>query len=44
MNQPIDPATGRGALYRNSLHCLATTVRAEGFFAIYKGFFAQWLR
>jgi hypothetical protein len=44
MNQPIDPGTGKGALYRHSLDCLVKTVRSEGFFAIYKGFFAQWLR
>jgi hypothetical protein len=44
MNQPVDPSTGRGVLYRHSLDCLLKTVRAEGFLAIYKGFFAQWLR
>lgn len=44
MNQPIDTATGKGALYRHSLDCLVKTIRTEGFFAIYKGFFAQWLR
>jgi hypothetical protein len=44
MNQPIDSGTGKGALYSGSLDCLVKTASTEGMLAIYKGFFAQWLR
>lgn len=44
MTQPIDAATGRGALYSSPLDCLAKVVRAEGPLALFKGFHGQWLR
>ncbi|KAG5461213.1 MAG: mitochondrial carrier domain-containing protein [Olpidium bornovanus] len=40
-NQPHDPATGRGLYYANPIDCFIKTVRAEGFPALYKGF---WVR
>jgi len=43
MNQPTDER-GRGLVYKNSLDCLISTVRGEGFFALYKGFLPCWLR
>eukprot|EP00013_Stygamoeba_regulata_P006071 CAMPEP_0177639928 /NCGR_PEP_ID=MMETSP0447-20121125/6277_1 /TAXON_ID=0 /ORGANISM="Stygamoeba regulata, Strain BSH-02190019" /LENGTH=305 /DNA_ID=CAMNT_0019141977 /DNA_START=225 /DNA_END=1142 /DNA_ORIENTATION=- len=36
--------SSRGALYRNTFDCFVKTIRAEGPFALYKGFFSQWLR
>lgn len=44
MVQPIDPITGRGALYTSSLDCLLKVVRTEGPLALFKGFHGQWLR
>lgn len=43
MNQPTD-SRGRGSRYTSALDCLVTTVRGEGFFALYKGFLPCWLR
>lgn len=43
MNQPLDSG-GRGKLYRSMLDCAVKTVRNEGILAVYKGFFAQWMR
>jgi len=43
MNQATDER-GRGLVYKNSLDCLISTVRGEGFFALYKGFLPCWLR
>lgn len=44
MNQPVDPVSRRGQLYSNSLDCALKTAKLEGVLALYKGFFAQWLR
>ena len=44
MTQPIDATTGRGALYSSPLDCAAKVVKAEGPFALFKGFHGQWLR
>ncbi|KAL1921403.1 uncharacterized protein VTP21DRAFT_11119 [Calcarisporiella thermophila] len=43
-NQKTDPITGKGTLYRNPLDCMVKTLRAEGFFGLYKGFTAQYAR
>lgn len=43
MNQPTDDK-GRGLSYKGPLECLIKTVRAEGFGALYKGFFPIWAR
>jgi solute carrier family 25 protein 14/30 len=37
MNQPVDPVTGKGLIYRNSFHCIYRTVRDEGVTALWKG-------
>ncbi|CAI8046835.1 Mitochondrial uncoupling protein 4 [Geodia barretti] len=34
----------RGSLYSSSLDCLTSTVRQEGFWALYKGFVPVWTR
>ena len=44
MVQPLDPATGRGALYSTTTACFRTVVRTEGGLALFKGFHSQWLR
>ena len=49
MIQPIDPATGNGMIYSNSMstiQCMAKIMKTEhgGKIALYKGFHAQWLR
>eukprot|EP00002_Diphylleia_rotans_P038615 TRINITY_DN8817_c0_g1_i1.p1 TRINITY_DN8817_c0_g1~~TRINITY_DN8817_c0_g1_i1.p1 ORF type:complete len:299 (+),score=63.42 TRINITY_DN8817_c0_g1_i1:57-953(+) len=43
MNQPVD-ANGKGTLYSGMLDCMTKTIKAEGFFGMYKGFFPTWLR
>ncbi|KAJ1729943.1 Mitochondrial oxaloacetate carrier protein, partial [Coemansia biformis] len=37
-------AGGGGTLYRSTAHCLYKTVSTEGFFSLYKGFLAHYLR
>ena len=32
------------AVYRGMFHCLTSTARNEGIFALYKGFFPNWFR
>ena len=32
------------AMYRGMFHCLTSTARNEGIFALYKGFFPNWFR
>jgi len=44
MAQTVETGTGRGHLYRGSLHCLVSTVREEGLVSLYKGFLPCWLR
>jgi len=44
MNQPVDPMSGRGLLYRNSWHCLKRTVQTEGLLALWKGTVANLCR
>nr|KAJ3422580.1 Mitochondrial oxaloacetate carrier protein [Polyrhizophydium stewartii] len=43
-NQHSAPDGRGGVLYKNGLDCLVKTVRAEGPSALYKGFFAHYLR
>ena len=43
MNQPTQE-NGQGLLYKNSFDCLMQTIKQEGFFGLYKGFFPCWLR
>ena len=44
MQQPVDPATGKGKFYKGALDCLVKTVRNEGIFALYKGWVPTYLR
>ena len=44
MNQPVDPVSRKGLLYKGSIDCLVKTMKHEGMLAIYKGFMAQWMR
>lgn len=37
MNQPTDPATGRGLLYKGTFDCVKKTISEEGVTAMYKG-------
>ncbi|XP_029971249.1 kidney mitochondrial carrier protein 1 isoform X1 [Salarias fasciatus] len=49
-SNPVDVVRTRmmnqrgGALYQGTLDCLLQTWRSEGFMALYKGFFPNWLR
>ena len=43
-NQRRDHKTHRGAVYSGPLDCLVKTVRVEGFFGLYKGFWAHYGR
>jgi solute carrier family 25 uncoupling protein 27 len=43
MNQATD-SQGRGLFYKNSWDCLMKSVKNEGFFSLYKGFFPIWIR
>lgn len=40
----MNPAVTAGAGYRNSFDCLVKTVRGEGVWALWKGFFPTWAR
>ena len=42
-NQKVD-ASGRGLLYRGWVDCFSRTVKAEGFFGLYKGWSAHYFR
>ncbi|KAI8930109.1 mitochondrial carrier domain-containing protein [Entophlyctis helioformis] len=43
-NQHVSADGKTGSLYKNGLDCIVKTVRAEGPVALYKGFFAHYLR
>ncbi|KAI8824967.1 mitochondrial carrier domain-containing protein [Fimicolochytrium jonesii] len=43
-NQQTAADGKQGALYKNGIDCLVKSVKAEGFGALYKGFFAHYLR
>ncbi|XP_067109032.1 kidney mitochondrial carrier protein 1-like isoform X1 [Osmerus mordax] len=49
-SNPVDVVRTRmmnqkgGALYQGTLDCIVQTWRSEGFMALYKGFFPNWLR
>lgn len=49
-SNPVDVVRTRmmnqkgGALYQGTLDCILQTWRSEGFMALYKGFFPNWLR
>lgn len=43
-NQPVDPNTGKGKLYKGLLDTIYKTVKIEGFLGLYKGFSAAMLR
>jgi hypothetical protein len=38
------PGAADVILYKNTLDCVAKTIRAEGLMALYKGFWPQWIR
>lgn len=42
-NQGVN-ASGRGLLYKNIFDCFVKTLRVEGFWALYKGFLANYMR
>jgi len=42
--QPIDPKTGRGLVYKNSINCVVQTIRKEGFFSLWTGLVPHYLR
>ncbi|KAJ2008700.1 Mitochondrial oxaloacetate carrier protein [Coemansia thaxteri] len=42
--KPSAAGHGGGALYKNPLQCFYKTVSTEGFFSLYKGFLAHYLR
>ncbi len=44
MNQPCDPITGHGLLFRSSLHCLETVAKEEGVLALWRGWGLNWAR
>ncbi|CAK9082565.1 unnamed protein product [Durusdinium trenchii] len=44
MTQPVNPETGRGALYVSTFDCLVKTARSDRVMAIFRGFSMQWLR
>jgi len=43
-NQPTDPVTGRGLLYRSTSDAIVKVVRNEGIFALWKGFSSLFVR
>ena len=43
-SQPVDPATGKGSLYRGAAHCVASIAQTEGLFGFYKGSLANFMR
>jgi len=43
-NQPVDPKTGKGLMYRGLFHTFSSVIKIEGFFGLYKGFTATMLR
>lgn len=43
MGQPLD-STGRGAMYTGMIDCFVKTCKAEGFFALYNGFWPNFGR
>ncbi|OTF78058.1 hypothetical protein BLA29_014567 [Euroglyphus maynei] len=43
-NQPVDPKTGAGQLYRGIPDCMIKIFRTEGILGFYKGFGASFLR
>jgi hypothetical protein len=44
MNQPVNPATGVGTIYKSPVDCFTTVLRTEGMAGLYKGFWPSWLR
>eukprot|EP00055_Hartaetosiga_balthica_P008778 m.33711 g.33711 ORF g.33711 m.33711 type:complete len:305 (-) comp6468_c1_seq1:164-1078(-) len=43
MGQPVGP-DGKGLLFRGMTDCFVKSIRNEGFFSLYKGFFPNWGR
>ncbi|KAI8372915.1 mitochondrial carrier domain-containing protein [Radiomyces spectabilis] len=43
-NQGVDPATGRGLLYKSPVDCFVKMIQTEGVRGLYKGFGAHFLR
>ncbi|KAH9425228.1 hypothetical protein DERP_014665 [Dermatophagoides pteronyssinus] len=43
-NQPVDPKSGKGQLYRGIMDCMFKIFRTEGILGFYKGFGASFLR
>eukprot|EP00300_Choanocystis_sp_HF-7_P041832 c8617_g1_i1.p2 GENE.c8617_g1_i1~~c8617_g1_i1.p2 ORF type:complete len:303 (+),score=56.20 c8617_g1_i1:152-1060(+) len=44
MNQPFDPVTGRGTVYKSTLDCFAQSVRSEGLLCLWNGFWPNFGR
>lgn len=44
MSQVVDATTGRGLVYSSSVDCLQQCIKAEGFFALWKGFWPAFAR
>jgi len=43
-NQPVDPGTGKGTLYKGIGDCMYKIMKTEGLWGFYKGFSASFLR
>ena len=43
-NQPVDPKTGQGTIYKGVFDCLTKIVTTEGFLGLYKGMSAHYFR
>jgi len=44
MNQAVDSSSGRGLVYSSSIDCFKKSIHAEGFFALWKGFWPAFAR
>lgn len=43
-NQPVDPKTGKGTVYKGIVDCTWKMFQTEGFLGFYKGISASFLR
>lgn len=44
MSQPVDPATGRGLLYRDMTHCFVRSIKEDGLPSLWRGFVPNYCR